>query len=52
MGHTKHDDFQMACGKMSPDEFIQFLISAMELTKDYSNDIFMSTIQPIKVETY
>ena len=38
MGRIKHDDFQMACGEMSSDEFVQFLMSVMELTKDYSND--------------
>lgn len=38
MGRIKHDDFQMACGEMSPDEFIQFLMSVMALAKDYSND--------------
>lgn len=35
-GVVKHEDFAMACGEMSPEEFTQFLRTALQLTANKS----------------
>lgn len=37
-GNIRHDEFAMASGEMSPEEFTKFLTDNFTLCKKYSND--------------